>query len=171
MKLLNHINFKLIDEKDADFIILLRGNSAKNKFISKTNISIDHQIDWIRNYKKREKENHEFYYVIQEQKKNLGLVRLYDFKKNSFCWGSWIIIDEAPIYTAIESALKVYEIAFYDLNFKQSHFDVRKTNKKVVNFHKKFGAKIINDDEENYFFTFKKTDYEKVRIKYKKFFR
>ena len=97
---------------------------------------------------------------------------MYDFKvinqKRSFCWGSWIIKDGAPKTTAIESALQIYEFGFRKQSFDMSHFDVRKGNK-VIAFHKRFGAKIIGEDELNYYFYFFKEDYENIRVKYKKF--
>ena len=106
---------------------------------------------------------------------------MYDFKiinqkklfsgnlLRSFCWGCWIIKDGAPKTTAIESALQIYELGFKKLNFDMAHFDVRKDNKKVIAFHKRFGAKIVDEDELNYYFYFFKKDYEKIRIKYEKF--
>jgi len=33
---------------------------------------------------------------------------------------------------------------------------VRKGNNKVIAFHKRFGAKIVNEDELNYYFIFEK---------------
>ncbi|WP_180380339.1 hypothetical protein [Campylobacter lanienae] len=48
----------------------------------------------------------------------------------------------------------MYDFAFYQLGFTQSHFDVRKDNLKAVAFHKKFGAIINSEDDENYYFKF-----------------
>ena len=59
-------------------------------------------------------------------------------KNESFCWGSWLIKEDAPKTTAIESSLQIYEFGFYSLGF-----DVRKGNDKVIAFHQRFGAKII----------------------------
>lgn len=63
----------------------------------------------------------------------------------------------------------VYDFAFYELGFAQSHFDVRKDNLKAVAFHKRFGAIIINEDDEDYYFKFTLEDYVKMRKKYAKF--
>jgi len=94
---------------------------------------------------------------------------MYDFQDHSFCWGSWLIKDNAPKTTAIESALQIYEFAFYTLNFTQSHFDVRKGNDKVVAFHKRFGAKIIDETDIDYYFIFQQKDYEETRKKYQRY--
>ncbi|WP_236681179.1 hypothetical protein [Campylobacter lari] len=62
----------------------------------------------------------------------MDLVRLYDFRKSSFCWGGFLIKSGVPFYISIETVLFVYDFAFYELNFKESHFDVRKENEHVV---------------------------------------
>jgi len=168
------IIMRTVEIEDATFIFEMRQNKNKAKYLSKISGDIATQIEWIKKYKIREKENKEYYFVIESKNnEKLGLVRIYDFKvinqKQSFCWGSWIVKDGAPKTTAIESALQIYEFGFKKQNFDMSHFDVRKGNDKVISFHKRFGAKIIDEDELNYYFYFFKEDYEKIRVKYKKF--
>lgn len=166
-----NISFRLVEPSDARFILSLRADPAKNKYISATSENLEKQISWINNYQKREIENQEFYYIIQDNSKvPIGTVRLYDFKENSFCWGSWMIIDESPIFSAIESALLVYEIGFYKLNFEQSHFDVRKDNISVLNFHIKFGAEKTSSDELNQCLKLSKETYKNTKLRYKRFF-
>lgn len=77
-------------------------------------------------------------------------------KEDSFCWGSWIIKDSSPSYVAIESALCIYEFAFNTLGFRQSHFDVRKNNVKVVAFHQRCKARIVREDSRIIILTFLK---------------
>ena len=169
-----NIILRTVEIVDAKFIFEMRQNEAKTKYLSKVSGDIETQIEWIEKYKTREKENKEYYFVIEtKSREKLGLVRMYDFKiidqKKSFCWGSWIIKDGAPKTTAIESALQIYEFGFKKQNFDMSHFDVRKGNDKVIAFHKRFGAKNISEDELNYYFYFFKEDYEKTREKYRKY--
>ena len=152
------------------FINFHRQNQNKTKYLSKVIGTVESQKEWIKSYKKREETKEEFYFVIESKDEDkLGLVRMYDFQDDSFCWGSWLIKEGAPKTTAIESALQIYEFGFYDLKFKKSHFDVRKGNDKVVAFHQRFGAKIINEDELDYFFNFEKNDYEITKEKYKRY--
>ena len=167
-----NINLRTVEEKDAEFILDLRQNNSKNKFISETSGTIDKQVDWIRKYKEREQLKQEFYFVIENlDSGKLGLVRIYDLQKESFCWGSWIINEDAPKTTAIESALQIYEFAFYTLCFEKSHFDVRRENTRVIAFHKRFGASIIRESEIDVFFNFNKTGYEITRKKYNRYLR
>lgn len=165
-----NINIRTVDVDDAEFIFTLRQNGSKTKYLSKVTGSIETQKEWINDYKQREKEQKEFYFIIESKsEEKLGLVRMYDFKEDSFCWGSWLIKDDAPKTTAIESALQIYEFAFYKLNFVMSHFEVQKGNDKVIAFHQRFGAKIIDENDKEVFFNFLKEDYELIKEKYKRY--
>ena len=165
-----NINMRAVTTEDAEFIYNMRQNQDKTKYLSKVTGTVESQKEWIKNYKQREEEKKEFYFVIESKdEEKLGLVRMYDFRDNSFCWGSWLIKEDAPKTTAIESALQIYEFGFYDLKFQKSHFDVRKGNDKVIAFHQRFGAKIVDEDELDYFFNFEKSDYEITKEKYKRY--
>ena len=165
-----NINLRTVEIDDADFIYEMRQNQDKTKYLSKIIGTVESQKEWIKNYKQRENEKKEFYFVIESKnEEKLGLVRMYDFQEESFCWGSWLIKEDAPKTTAIESALQIYEFAFYKLSFDKSHFEVQKGNDKVVAFHKRFGAKIVNENEKEFFFNFEKTDYEITKEKYKRY--
>lgn len=165
-----NIILQTVCEDDAEFIFFMRQNEDKTKFLSRVHGTISDQRNWIKNYLQREEKKQEFYFVIESKKnEKMGLVRLYDFQKESFCWGSWLIKEGAPQTTAIESALQIYEFAFYKLGFERSHFDVRKGNEKVIAFHQRFGAKIVDEDELDYFFNFEKKDYEIIKEKYKRY--
>lgn len=165
-----HISFRLVDESDAAYILSLRTDAKKNKHLSAVDGKLESQIAWIRAYKQREEAKQEFYYIIEDAAHQpLGTVRLYDFDGISFCWGSWILSDGAPYYTAIESTLLVYEKAFYELGFEECNCDVRKENKKVVNYHLHFGAVITGEDEQNYFMKVDKPGYEVPKRKYRKY--
>ena len=165
-----NINLRMVEIEDAEFIYNMRQNQNKTKYLSKVTGTVDSQKEWIKNYKQREDEEKEFYFIIESKNKDkLGLVRIYDLKNDSFCWGSWLIKEGAPKTTAIESALQIYEFGFYKLGFEKSHFDVRKGNDKVIAFHQRFGAKIVSEDELDYFFNFQKSDYEIIKEKYKRY--
>lgn len=165
-----NINLRVVDTEDALFIFTMRQNQDKTKYLSKVTGTVDDQKVWIEQYKQREKDRKEFYFVIESKdEEKLGLVRMYDFKDDSFCWGSWLIKEDAPKSTAIESALQIYEFGFYGLGFAKSHFDVRKGNDKVFAFHQRFGAKVVSEDEMDYFFNFEKSEYEITKEKYKRY--
>lgn len=161
-----HLGLRFVEKEDAEFILDLR--MKKGKFLSATNNDADKQKIWIEEYKKREKEDSEFYFIIFDKikKEDIGVVRVYNFLGNSFEWGSWIIKEGASGYAALESALLVYEYAFFQKNFIQSHFEVRKENLKVISFHEKFGAKKIKETEKDNYYIYSLEKYLKFREKY-----
>jgi RimJ/RimL family protein N-acetyltransferase len=164
------INFRFVRPVDARFILDLRIDERKGAFLSKVDDHIERQIEWIGEYMTREAKAEEFYFVIEDKyQEKFGCLRLYDFKEESFCWGSWILKQSSPSYMAIESALLVYEFAFYTLGFSRCHFDVRKGNEKVIAFHKRFGATVCGEDELNFYFRYNKGKYEEIKGRYHKY--
>lgn len=163
------VQLRYADESDANFIYSLRVDPARNKFISEVTGAVEDQRLWLRRYKEREVRGQEHYFIICSGDIPLGTVRIYDIQGDSFCWGSWVIKPGAPKTAAIESAVLVYELAFYHLGFSRTHFDVRVENKRVVAFHQRFGAKIVRSTDRDHFFEYTKEGYGRVRSKYLKF--
>lgn len=155
-----HISLRLVELSDAAFIYSLRSDK-KAQFLTQITGGISLQEEWIAAYQKRETLGEEFYFIIESlEGQSFGTIRIYDFAKDSFCWGSWLIQDGTPAYVGIESALCIYQFGFYTLGFQSARFDVRKANTQVVAFHKRFGAKIIKEDSINYYFSFSQKDFE-----------
>jgi len=100
-------------------------------------------------------EERESLYLVLTNKRSrvrCGVVRLYNFKENSFEWGSWILDVNKTRYAAVETAILVYELGFKVFGFEESNFEVNKDNERVVSFHLKSGAKIVSEDEINFYF-------------------
>ncbi|HCH1012711.1 TPA: GNAT family N-acetyltransferase [Vibrio parahaemolyticus] len=162
------IEFKLVSENDAEFILRLRLDPKYNNFLSKVDADLSAQKNWIKNYKEDEINNKQFYFVIiNHDGIPCGTVRLYDFKEDSFCWGSWILNKDKTKTSAIESAYLVYKFAFETLGYRKSHFDVRKENLSVISFHKKMGAIQTGEDELNVYFEINKNSVDKWAQRYK----
>ncbi len=148
-----NIYFRYVQPQDVEFIYQLRTDPEISKYLSPVDGTIEGQRTWINEYKKREENKEEHYFIMElPHGASIGTIRMYDFRQGSFCWGSWIILPGAPPSCAIESVLMIYQYGFNYLGFHQSHFDVMKKNKHVVNFHVKFGAKIVSEDHEKFYF-------------------
>lgn len=164
---------RLVREEDASFICSLRNDDQLNTYISKSTADEEAQRQWIANYKQREADSKEYYFIICRNSDDLqiGTVRLYDFQTDpkSFCWGSWILNENKTKYAAVESALLVYEAGFNTLGFEQSHYEVMKGNDKVHSFHLKMGAEKISEDDTNIYYIFPRSQHEKNKIHYAKF--
>lgn len=152
-------HMRFVEPEDADFICGLRSDPALNQHISKTSNSVQAQKDWIQSYKERERKGTEFYFVIQHQLQAYGVVRMYDFRDDSFCWGSWIISPNRPSGLVTYSAVMIYEMGFDFLGFEQSHFDVRLGNQKVIDFHLRSGARPTKRDDVDQHFVFLREDW------------
>ncbi|TXK65585.1 GNAT family N-acetyltransferase [Alkalisalibacterium limincola] len=134
---------------DAEFILSLRTDSEKSRFLSVTTKDLGAQRAWLQRYAASEGQA---YFIIECENKPIGTVRLYDAQGKSFCWGSWILIDGRPRRAAMESALMVYAYALRHLGFHECHFSVKAGNEKVVSFHERFGAnKIIAVEDDLHF--------------------
>lgn len=161
------IYFRLAQLSDAKFIHSLRIDEKFNRHLSKVDDDLGKQINWLIEYKIREGLSTEYYFIIHRKSDDIqiGTVRIYDFNKSesSFCWGSWILNENKTRYAALESALLIYDFAFFELGFKRCHMDIRKENLKVIDFHKRFGVKIIGETEADILGHYYSDDYIKVK--------
>ena len=152
-----YINLRDVELSDAEFIVNIRTDAKKTRFLHPTSGDVQQQVEYLKKYKTKDKE---WYFIIMD-KQNLpiGTVRIYDVKGDDFCWGSWLIIDGMPPQIALESALLIYDYAFNVLGFNKAHFDVRKGNIQVQRFHEMFGAIKTSENELDYFYKYGKNTY------------
>jgi len=161
------ISLRLAEAYDAEFIYSLRTNEVYNKYLSIVDDDISKQEEWLIDYKEREKKGIEYYYIIYRNSDlaPIGTVRIYDFigERESFCWGSWILNENKTKYAALESALLVYDFAFFKLGFKRCHMDIRKKNIKVIEFHKRFGVQIVGESDIDLYGYYYPEKYTEIR--------
>lgn len=152
-----YVNLREIKEDDAEFVLSLRCDEKKSKFLHKTEYNIEKQIEYIKKYKTLE---NEWYFIIENKlEKPIGTYRIYDLKEDSFCIGSWLMTEGATSLETLEGDYLSKTLAFLSTGFEKFHFDVRKENKKVLRFHKQMGAKIIGETDIDYLFECTKEDY------------
>ncbi len=136
------LTFREATAADAAFVLQLRINPVLNEFLSSTANDLDAQAAWI---KSAAEDPSQLYYIISAGNEPVGTVRLYDQRGESFCWGSWILSADAPKSGAIESTMMVYSLGLA-LGFTAAHFDVRRGNEKVWQYHERLGAKRIDEN-------------------------
>lgn len=142
------IIFRNATVHDAEFIHSLRVDARKSRHLSKVDDDVRAQIRWLERYAC---DDTEVYFIITSlENEPLGTVRIYGAVGDSFCWGSWILVSDAPQHAAIESALMVYEYAVSVLGFKNAYFHVHRENQSVWKFHERFGAVRVGEDEIQY---------------------
>ena len=156
---------RLIKPDDAAYVHGLRSNPAYNTHLSTVTGTVDDQRTWSEDYKSREAQGQEFYYVIERKDgMRCGLVRLYDFDVESFTWGSWILDESKPRKAALESAVLIYQIGFLGHNLDSAIFEVLNENSHTLAFHRRFGALETGHDELNTYFKYARARFEKDKM-------
>ena len=158
-----NLRFRDASPDDAEWILSLRLDPQKNKYLSRTSADPEAQRKWLREY---QDDPSQVYFVIESMEgERVGTVRLYDPQGDSFCWGSWILADNAPKSSAVESTLMVYAFGLA-CGFTASHFDVRKENDRVWSYHERFGATRIREEGDDYYYTIGEAEIRAAMEKY-----
>ena len=137
---------------DAPFIHAQRVHPRNAAQLSATSPLLADQVAWMQ---RCANDPTQAYFVIETlDGRPLGTVRLYDAFEDSFCWGSWILCEQAAPTAAMESALLVYRYALDTLGFMKSHFQVNLGNLNVQRFHEQFfGAERTAEDDTEIHYT------------------
>ncbi|WP_303208390.1 GNAT family N-acetyltransferase [Bacteroides oleiciplenus] len=136
-----HVRF--VDENDAEFILKLRTNEKLSRFIHSTDNNIDKQKEWIRNYKIREANAEDYYFIFYKDGIPVGLNRIYGIHDHIFTTGSWIFDENVPFECAVVASIITRELAFeyMGLELEDGYDGVHVDNKKVIRFNKLIGLK------------------------------
>lgn len=163
---------RLVEESDAEFILNLRTNPKLSPYISYTSDNILNQIQWIRNYKIKEMQGLEYYYIATDQHNNkYGTIRLYDFDGNSFELGSWIFMPNSPLGMAVKAHFIGLEMGFQFLNMDYCRIRVRKKNIGVVRYIENFKPISTVQDEMDIHFTLSKDNFHNHQFQMPQLFR
>lgn len=160
------LTFRDAELDDAEFILSLRTDAEKSRYLSHVPNDLEAQRAWLARYAQ---ERGQAYFIIEFKGERIGTLRLYDARGDSFCWGSWILKDGRPRHAAMESALMVYAYSVDHLGFTACHFDVRKGNERVIKFHERFGAVRVGETELDHLFQLDLTSIQAARRKYTEF--
>jgi RimJ/RimL family protein N-acetyltransferase len=160
------LTFRTVEEEDASFIVELRTNEVLSRFLSPTSANVEQQKEWIRNYKQREADNKEAYFISLDEKGNrLGLNRLYNYEDDCFEIGSWLYKPGLNVSVAILGDLAARDYGFEKLGFGFCKFEVRRANVSVVKYHLGFKPEKTGENELDYFFRLSYDNYKKQRDK------
>lgn len=153
-----NLALRLIRPDDAEYVHMLRTDPTYNTHLSEVSGGVEDQRNWIVQYKARENEVRELYYVIERMDgTRCGLVRLYDISSESFTWGSWILDHNKPKKAALESAQLSFAIGFDILDLAHANVDVRIGNEKAIDIYVGLGMHEIRRDSENIYYRFDRT--------------
>lgn len=156
---------RLVSEDDAEFIVSLRSNERLSRYIHQTSPDVSKQIEWIKEYKKREEKGEDYYFIYSLNDEPVGLNRLYDIDETSFTGGSFVFKPSCPFEIPVLSTLIQFHIAFDILDKKMAYGDIRKNNLKVIKFHKILNVEFGSEDDLNYYYKYNDDTFRKVRPK------
>ena len=159
------IDVRFVEMDDVDFILSLRADRHLTRFIHQVENDLEAQKNWLKEYKQREEEGTDYYFIYSKDGKPFGLNRIYGITENSCTGGSWLCVPGTQMEDVIASALINRDIMFDALGLKEDNFDVRKNNYKVQRFHRMLGAVTTGETELDILFTLTREDYEKGKAK------
>ncbi len=138
------LTYRFVNEGDAEFIYKLRTDPVLSRYIHDVHGGVEGQVQWIRNYKKREAEGQEYYFIFYKDREPVGLNRLYSFHDTTYTGGSWVMVPNSPMEVVLAVPLIMREITFEELGmtFEDNYDATHIENKKVIKFNKMFGCKI-----------------------------
>ena len=137
---MDDVNFVPIKKEDLELIRIWRNSPEVGKYMyTEDKISTEQQILW---FEKINKEETSRYWIIEYQKRKLGLVSLtnIDFRNGKCFWGFYLgdsSVRGKGIGVKIE--FKLIEYVFEELKLNKLYGEVFSFNEKVIQMHEKFG--------------------------------
>lgn len=163
------IHVRLVDEGDAEFIVMLRTDSRLGKYISSTDNDVDKQKNWIKAYKSREIAGLEYYFIFEKPLGNrLGVSRIYNIAESTFETGSWVFKRDAPFGAAFLGDIICHEIAFELFPDKVNIHDIKKDNFGVNKYAEEFHPILISETDDQRRFKNTKENYTLYKDQYLK---
>jgi RimJ/RimL family protein N-acetyltransferase len=153
------ISIRKVRLTDAEFIFRLRNDPEKLKFLKTNSSSMEEQKDWLKDYKLREADFSDLYFVFLHKNKRIGTIRFIKRDLTSFESGSWFFMDNIPFDLSIRGELFCKDLGFEFFNYDNCYFRVIKTNIQVLRYHKLFNPQCIKEDRDYYYFLLNKDAY------------
>jgi hypothetical protein len=145
------LQVRLVEENDAEFIVSLRTDPRLSRHIHDTSPDIEQQKQWIRNYKLREEQGLDYYFIFSINNQPQGLARIYDITEDTFTQGSWVFSPNAVLGASVLGNIISCEIGFEFLEKKIEYSDARRDNN-THRYVQSFNPEIINTDELNIYY-------------------
>ena len=131
---------------DCKYILTLRTNPILSMHLNKVENNLDKSKNFILN--QRTSKNKLSLTIIDKNNKRLGFFTGFTvFGDNKFDPGGWIMPINVQANVKICSLVLAFEIGFNIFNIPKALLRVRKGNIKIIKFHQKMGATIIDSDE------------------------
>ena len=157
------IDVRFVGEDDAEFILSLRTNPELNRFIHATSSDIENQRQWIRDYKKREMDGVEYYFIYSKDGPPFCVNRIYGINGDEGTTGSWICALKTNPVDVLTTSIVLYYIVFDEIKLRRVLFDTRKDNLSALKVNRALGGVCIDETDKDYFFQLIPSKYHAVR--------
>ncbi|MDR1371569.1 MAG: hypothetical protein LBJ17_00380 [Dysgonamonadaceae bacterium] len=159
------LQVRLVNDDDAEFITTLRTDTRLCKFIHETSSDVEVQRQWIQNYKLREAQGLDYYFMFSINGVRQGVARIYDITEDSFSQGSWIFSPDAFLGASVLGHIISCEIGFDFLDKQVLYTDAHRKNT-THRYVQSFNPEIINTDEENIYYKILPENYNQGKFRY-----
>lgn len=123
-----YVNLREAEIEDAAFILSLRCNEKKSRFLNKTENDLEKQTAYLKRYKTLD---NEWYFIIENKKHDpLGTCRMYNVCGTQYTGGSWLMKDGSLPEETLEGAILARRMAFEELGFEKTVLTFAKRIKK-----------------------------------------
>ena len=160
------LNVRLVNENDAAFILKLRTNERLARHIHSTEDDLSRQVQWIRDYKIRETEGREYYFMYSKGNNPIGVSRVSNIFEYFGLGGSWLCSPNNDPLDSMKTPFIAHDICFEVIGLDYIVFDVRKANKQVWKFHESAGAIKLGESEIDYYYYLYNKNYFSKRSYY-----
>lgn len=152
------LTVRLVKDIDAPFILNLRTDNKLDRFLHST-VNINEHLKWMKDYRKREQEGRDYYFIYFKDGLPVGVNRIYNIYDYYGTIGSWICNPNNDAELSIATYFFMLDILFEFLGLNLTVFDVRKKNTQVIRLHQKVGAEIVGESEVDLYFVLNKSNY------------
>lgn len=145
------LDVRLVDIEDAEFILKLRTDPIKGRYIGKTDDTLTSQINWIKSYKERERVGEDYYFMYSFQGNPAGVNRIYNIRGTQFIHGSWVFSNDVPPFCSLAAAIIAREIAYEDLDLllEEDTSGIHQDNKNVLEISRILGVEFTGVRKSN----------------------
>lgn len=159
------ISARLVEPADAQYIISLRTNEDLSQHLHSTSDDLEQQIEWIKQYKKREQLGQEYYFLYEKDGNPIGLNRLYDISNNTGVTGSAICPKTNSPIDTLATIVLLYDIVFEEIGLDYVSFATDNDNVHALRVNNALGAVVISGNEKEKIFKLENDVYNEIRKK------
>ena len=145
------LQVRLVNEDDAEFIMTLRTDIRLSRYIHETSPNVEDQKQWIRDYKRREAQGLDYYFMFSVNNVRQGVARIYNITEDSFTQGSWVFSPDAVLGASVLGNIISSEMGFEFLDKKIVYSDARRENN-THRYVRSFNPEVIKTDEESIYY-------------------